>query len=86
MATEFFPQFNPEMSNSVDLAEQYEGCHCVGAPILDHLNNPIAAIWATGPSFSFPQTRFLEIGNFVKEHASRISIKFGHYVSPQAII
>ena len=70
---------------SVDLAEQYEGCHCVGAPILDHRNQPIAAIWATGPSFSFPQARFLEIGKMVKEQASRISVKFGHYDNPPVI-
>ena len=62
---------------AVDLAEQFEGCHCVGAPILDHQNQPIAAIWASGPSLTLPEEKFSEIGKKVKECADRISVKFG---------
>ena len=63
---------------ALDMAEQFEGCHCVAAVIQDHLNMPIAAIWATGPSVSLPKNRFVEIGQLVKTHAERISVKFGH--------
>ena len=59
-------------------AEMYEGCHCVGASILDHADLPIAAIWATGPSVSLPRGRFAAIGALVREHAARISARFGH--------
>lgn len=67
---------------AVDLAEQYDGCHCVSAVIQDHLNLPIAAIWATGPSISLPKERFGEIGKLVRAHAKRISVKFGHGLKP----
>ena len=68
----------------MDLAEQYDGCHCVGTAILDHLNNPIAGIWATGPSLSLPRERFPEVGKIVKEHAEQISVKFGHGLNVNA--
>lgn len=63
---------------AVDWAEMYEGCHCVGTVIQDHRDMPIAAIWVTGPSISLPKSRFAKIGALVKEHAARISAKFGH--------
>ncbi len=43
---------------SIDFAEEFEGIHCVGVPILNHLNYPIALIWIAGSSFSLPEKKF----------------------------
>jgi DNA-binding IclR family transcriptional regulator len=72
-----------KLGYAVDLAEEFDGCHCVAAVIQDHLNLPIASIWATGPSVSLPQGRFGEVGKLVKKHAERISVKFGHGLKDQ---
>lgn len=63
-----------------DRGEEIEGVVCVAAPILDHHDRPIAAIWVTGPTFRLPETRLEEMGLLVAEHAARISARFGHQV------
>jgi len=35
---------------ALDRSEEIEGCHCVAAPVFDSKDNPVAAIWITGPS------------------------------------
>jgi len=62
---------------STDLSEQFEGVHCVGAPVFGHDGKVIAAVWVTGPSYRFPEKDFEKIGNVVKMHAKKISQRFG---------
>ncbi|MDP4184932.1 MAG: IclR family transcriptional regulator [Bacteroidota bacterium] len=62
---------------STDLAEEFEGVHCIGAPILNQDGYPIAVVWITGPSYRFPEQNFNSIGELVKEKVEMISKKFG---------
>ncbi len=62
---------------ATDLAEEFEGCHCVGTVIQDHAGYPIAMIWATGTSFNLTEKKFPWIGKQIKETAETISRKFG---------
>jgi DNA-binding IclR family transcriptional regulator len=62
----------------LDRAEELDGVHCVGAPILDHNNYPVASIWMTGPSSRVPAEAFPKIGAMVTEHAARISSRLGN--------
>lgn len=62
---------------ATDLAEEFEGCNCVGTVIKDHRNYPIAMIWATGPSFNVRPERFEKMGLQIKAAADAIAQKFG---------
>lgn len=62
---------------AVDNGEEIPEIHCVGAPIFDYRHHPVAAIWVSGPSFRFAPEVQEQIGEKVKEHALRISRKFG---------
>ncbi len=66
-----------ELGYGVDRAEEIEGCHCVGAPVLDAHGYPAASIWMTGPSNRVPLASFPSVGRLVKEHAARISGRLG---------
>lgn len=63
---------------AVDRGEELESLHCVAAAILNHRNHPLAAIWATGPSFRMTESDFEKIAEYVVESAKAISRKFGH--------
>ena len=63
---------------ATDIAEEFEGCNCVGSVIRDHRNYPIAMIWATGTSFNLTAERFDAVGALVKLAANSISQKFGY--------
>lgn len=63
---------------SYDYAEQIEGCHCIGAPIMDQYGSPIATIWITGPSNRLPKSDFPALGTRVKQAADEISKALGH--------
>ena len=63
---------------SVDRAEEFEGVHCVAAPVLNQAGHPVAAIWTTGPSDRVPLRSFDAVGRLVREHARRISRRLGH--------
>lgn len=71
-----------ECGYGVDWAEELEGCHCVGAAILDKYEYPVAAIWATGPSNRMPKDSFPAVGKKIIEHAARISGRLGCPQSP----
>ncbi len=47
---------------AVDCAEQLEGVHCIGAPVLNQHGYPIAAIWITGPSERVQASSFETLG------------------------
>lgn len=66
-----------ERGYATDLAEEYEGCHCVGTVIRDHSGYPIAMLWATGTSFNLTSQRLPDVGSAVQETARAISLKFG---------
>jgi DNA-binding IclR family transcriptional regulator len=65
---------------AVDRAEGIEGCHCVAAPVLDHRNYPLAAIWVSGPANRLAESMFPAVGKLTVEHAARISQRLGHVV------
>ena len=67
-----------ELGYAVDRAEEIEGVHCVGAPVLDRHNYPAASVWVTGPSNRMPLDSFPVLGKVVTEHAARISSRLGN--------
>ncbi len=67
-----------KLGYSIDRAEELIGVHCVGAPIFNNNNFPIAAIWVTGPAARIEEASFPELGEVVKEAAKKISIRFGY--------
>ena len=73
-----------ECGYAVDRGEELESLHCVAAAILNHRNYPLAAIWATGPSFRMTEQSFEKIARFVTESASAISKKFGYQLLEQS--
>lgn len=66
-----------ETGYALDLEEGFVNCNCIGSPIFDHNNYPIAAIWTTGPSERMPKSYLEEIAPVVIEHADRITRKLG---------
>lgn len=66
---------------SIDRGEEYEGMHCIGAPIFDQHGYPIAAIWITGPSDRIRKENFDNLGRRVKFYANQISRKFGYGIN-----
>ena len=66
----------------VDRAEEIEGCHCIGAPVLDSHHYPVASIWVTGPSNRVRLGDFPALGRLIKGHAARISSRLGNGGSP----
>lgn len=63
---------------ALDCAEEVEGLHCVGAPIFNHRDEVIAAIWVTGPSFRFGEEALRLFGEKVAEAGRVISARFGY--------
>ncbi len=63
---------------AVDRAEEIEGCHCVGAPVLDARGYPAASIWVTGPGNRMPISSFPSLGRLVRGCAERISTRLGN--------
>lgn len=63
---------------AVDIAEEIEGMHCIGAPIFNRRGYPIAAIWITGPSFRIREEDFMKIGEALKVSSTKISKSFGY--------
>jgi DNA-binding IclR family transcriptional regulator len=66
-----------KLGYAVDQAEEYEGIHCVGAPVLDHAGSAVAAIWVTAPSCRLTQEQFAGVGTTVREFAASISRRLG---------
>ncbi|VGO13865.1 Transcriptional regulator KdgR [Pontiella desulfatans] len=63
---------------ALDHAEEFDGIHCVGAPIFDYTNHPVAAMWISGASVVIPGEKFGECGPLVKTAALRISERLGY--------
>ena len=68
---------------SIDRGEEYEGMHCLSAPIFDQHGYPIASIWITGPSDRILKENFDILGKQVKFYADKISRKFGYGINDE---
>ncbi len=62
---------------ALDMEEYIHGMRCVGAPIFNDKNYPIAAVWATGPSDRMAESSLPEWGAYIAEQANRISQRLG---------
>ncbi|HYF34380.1 MAG TPA: IclR family transcriptional regulator [Prosthecobacter sp.] len=58
---------------SLDLAEGLEGIHCVGAPIVDEYQYPVAAITVMAPAFRLKREHFENIGRLCIEAAANVT-------------
>ncbi len=63
---------------AVDNAEEFEGVHCIGAPVFDHTNQAIATLWVSAAGGTIPVDEFPRIGGLVKQAAFRISDRLGY--------
>ena len=73
-----------ELGYGVDCSEEFEGQHCIGAPIFNAYSYPIASIWITAPSTRLPETDFQRVGLSIAASAREISKRFGHRSSAGA--
>jgi DNA-binding IclR family transcriptional regulator len=64
---------------AVDHAEEFTAIHCVGAPIFDYTNHPVASLWVSGASVVLPAEKFDAIGTTVRSFAQRISERLGFF-------
>lgn len=67
-----------ELGYAMDNGEEVPEVHCVGAPIFDYRNYPIAAVWCSGPAFRVEGEVMVEQGKRIKEYAMQISRRFGY--------
>lgn len=67
-----------EKGFAIDKGEEAKDVHCVGAPIFDYRKYPVAALWIVGPDYRIPEESFDRIGEVVKDHAMKISRRFGY--------
>jgi DNA-binding IclR family transcriptional regulator len=67
-----------ECGYAVDHAEEFEAVHCVGAPVFDYTNRPVAALWVSGASIVLPAEKFEECGQLVKAAGLKISKRLGY--------
>jgi DNA-binding IclR family transcriptional regulator len=68
-----------------DLGEEVEGISCLARPIFNHANQPIAAIWATGPAVRFNKEDFPAAAERLGKAAATISHRIG-WTGPDAAI
>jgi DNA-binding IclR family transcriptional regulator len=62
----------------IDQAEEFEGVHCIAAPIMDNHGYPVAALWLVAPSDRIPEQDFDRIGRMVCEKARIVSARLGY--------
>jgi len=62
---------------ALDMEEYIHGMRCIGAPIFDERNYPIAAVWITGPSDRMHESSFKDAGAYLCRQADRISRRIG---------
>ena len=62
---------------AVDDEEDNEGVCCVGASVLDHRQNCVAAISVTGLTLTLPPGGIDELGGVVRRYAAEISANLG---------
>jgi len=67
-----------EQGYAVDDGEEAGDVHCIGVPIFDYRNYPVASLWIVGPDYRLPRETFKNIGDIVQQHALKISVRFGY--------
>lgn len=67
-----------ELGYAIDNGEELADIHCVGAPIFDYRNYPIAAVWCSGPAFRLDSEKLTHFGIRIKDYAMKISRRFGY--------
>lgn len=68
---------------TVDRAEQYEGIHCVAAPVFNQAGDPAAAVWTSSTPDYLPAARFPAVGRKVKACADAVSKALGYRLVPE---
>ncbi len=63
---------------AVDDEEREEGLRCIGAPVLDHTGQVVAAISIAGPAFRVNQNRLPALAASVMSAAARLSASLGY--------
>jgi len=58
---------------ALDLGEGIEGHHCIGAPVFDGEQRPIASVWITAPAPRIRERDQGRLAPFVKEAGRRVS-------------
>ena len=58
--------------------ERYPELHCVGAPIFNFRNYPVASIWISGPAFRLKLRDLKKTGEIIRDHALQISKRLGY--------
>ncbi|AEF54970.1 IclR family transcriptional regulator [Marinomonas posidonica] len=66
---------------SLDLEEHEEGIQCAASVILNHNNEPIAALSITAPKFRVDEERFQHFQTLVKDACTKVSIRMGAMAS-----
>jgi DNA-binding IclR family transcriptional regulator len=61
---------------ALDLAEHFEGIHCIAAPLLDAHGRPFAAITIAGPSSRIPESVFERWGRAIAESAADSALQY----------
>jgi DNA-binding IclR family transcriptional regulator len=61
---------------ALDLGEGIEGHHCIGAPVLDGQQRPVAAVWITAPAPRLRERDRARLAPFVSEAGWRVSAAF----------
>lgn len=67
-----------ELGYALDRAEEFEGIHCVGAPVFDHTQRVIASLWISGNNSHLTTDKLPELGVRVKAAADKISARLGY--------
>ena len=67
-----------EQGYAIDDVENEEGIRCVGAPIIGHEGEPVAALSLSGPAFRMTSDRAEELSEAVRMTAARISRELGY--------
>jgi DNA-binding IclR family transcriptional regulator len=71
-----------ELGYAFDLSEEMEGQYCIGAPIFDAKNFPVASIWITAPATRLPDIELDNVGRLIRSHADTISTRLGSIQLP----
>lgn len=62
---------------AIDDGEEIPEIHCIGVPILDYRQYPVAALWVVGPGTRLSRDVYSKVGRIVREHGLKISRRLG---------
>ncbi len=71
-----------ERGYGLDDEEHSVGGRCVGAPIFDHMGQPVAAISVSTPLQRIPMSEVPVVAEMVRETAKAISLRLGYVQKP----